>query len=138
MTLNSRSKGARRMRSGAAPVGSFATLIAGALMAASPAAGSDALNYFQNYFVTGDAAYGSVGLRGTGVNGVATGNITISGVPCTTGVGAAASVVPCTASGAMPVDVVAAYLYWETEETITTPAAMNGFFDGKAIVGLVL
>src|SRR5262245_41382902 len=81
------------------------------------AAGADALNYFQNYVVTGDAAYGSVGLRGTGVNGVATGNITISGVPCTTGVGAAASVVPCTTGGAMPVDVVAAYLYWETEET---------------------
>src|SRR6516164_6598352 len=92
-----------------------AILIVASLLLARPAAGADALNYFQNYFVTGDAAYGSVGLRGTGVNGIATGNITISGIPCTSGVAPAASIVqwtsgPCP-SGTTPVDVVAAYLY---------------------------
>ena len=113
--------------------------IAGLLMLGSSSARADALNYFQNYFVTGDAAYGSVGLRGTGVNGVATGSIKMSGVPCTNGIGSGATIDPlCTASGSLPVDVVAAYLYWETEETTATPAAMNGFFDGKPIVGRVL
>jgi hypothetical protein len=115
-----------------------AILIFFSLALAPHAAGADALNYFQNYFVTGDAAYGSVGLRGTGVGGKANGSITISGVPCTSGVGPSASIVPCTASGAVPADVVAAYLYWETEETAATPSAMNGLFDNKAIVGTVL
>src|ERR1700676_2700502 len=77
---------------------------------------ADALNYTKNYFVTGDYVVGGVGLRGTGVGGFATGNITISGVP----------------AGA---DIVAAFLYWETDETTPVPSAMNGFFDGHAIVG---
>src|SRR5262249_36244112 len=76
--------------------------------------------------------------RGTGINGMATGNITISGVPCTLGVGPSASIVPCTTAGAVPVDVVAAYLYWVTEETTNNPAAMNGTFDGKPVTGLCL
>ena len=80
---------------------------------------ADALNYFKNYFVTGDYVVGGVGLRGTGVNGLATGSINISGVP----------------AGA---DIVAAFLYWETEESAPSPVAMNGFFDGNAIVGRVL
>src|SRR5215831_3893563 len=114
-------------------------LLAGSLMLVSSASGADALNYFQNYFVTGDAAYGSVGsLRGIGVNGIATGKITISGVPCTNFIGPSAAIVPCTVSGSVPVDVVAAFLYWETEETATAPSAMNGVFDGKPIAGLNL
>src|SRR5262249_27652232 len=118
--------------------GTPAILLAGSLAPLSPAIGADALNYFQNYFVTGDAAIGSVALRGTGVNGIATGKITISAVPCTSGIGRSASIVTCVTSGAVPVDVVAAYLYWETEETSISPASMNGTFDGKSIVGLVL
>ena len=32
----------------------------------------DALTFFKNYFVTGDYVVGGVGLRGRGVNGIAT------------------------------------------------------------------
>lgn len=78
------------------------------------------LNYFQNYFVTGDYAVAGVGLRGTGVNGYATGTINMTAVP----------------TGA---DIVAAFLYWQTVETATsTPSAMNGFFNGQPIVGKLL
>src|SRR5258708_22945157 len=79
---------------------------------------SDALSYTRNYFVTGDYKVAGVGLRGTGVNGFATGTITMSGVP----------------AGA---DIVAAFLYWETVETTPSPSIANGFFDGSAIVGAV-
>ena len=77
---------------------------------------ADALNYTKNYFVTGDYVVGGVGLRGKGVSGFATGTINISGVP----------------AGA---DIVAAFLYWETDESTPAPSATNGFFDGNAIVG---
>jgi hypothetical protein len=52
---------------------------------------------FKNYFVTGDYVAAGVGLRGKGVNGLATGTITID-----------TSQIPAGA------DIVAAYLYWET------------------------
>jgi hypothetical protein len=77
---------------------------------------SDALSYSKNYFVTGDYVVGGVGLWEKGVNGFATGTITIKGVP----------------AGA---DIVAAFLYWETTEGTAAPSATNGFFDTKAIVG---
>ena len=80
---------------------------------------ADALSYFKSYYVTGDYVIAGVGLRGTGVNGLATGTINVGGVP----------------AGA---DLVAAFLYWETEESSPTPVAMNGFFDGHAIVGRLL
>ena len=54
----------------------------------------DALQFFKNYFITGDYAVGGIGLRGLGVNGLATGSIAISGVP-------------------KDVDVAAAFLYWQ-------------------------
>ncbi len=59
------------------------------------------LNYFKNYFVTGDYVTGAVGLQGLGVEGLATGAIPIQGVP----------------AGA---DLVAAYLYWQVA---TNPSA---------------
>ena len=37
------------------------------------------LNFFKNYFVTGDYTVAGVGLRGTGVNGIASGNIHFTG-----------------------------------------------------------
>ncbi len=61
---------------------------------------ADALTFFKNYFITGDYVVGGVGLRGLGVNGIATGAIGISGVP----------------PGA---DVQAAYLYWQVVSTDT-------------------
>jgi hypothetical protein len=49
-----------------------------ALLAPVARAG-DALNFFNNWFVTGDYVVGGVGLRATGVNGWATGTINITG-----------------------------------------------------------
>jgi hypothetical protein len=100
------------------------------------ASASDALNYWKNYFVTGDYTAAGVGLRGSGVNGFATGTITVTGVPCTGG--APVTYVACNTTGAIPADIVAAFLYWETEETAPKPAAFNGFFDGNKIIGKAL
>jgi hypothetical protein len=76
------------------------------------------LNFGNNYFVTGDYVVAGVGLRGLGVNGLATQQFTMpdkNSVPSTG--------VP---SGA---DIVAALLYWETvESSQTTFAGQNGFF----------
>ena len=58
------------------------------------------LTFFKNYFITGDYVVGGVGLRGQGVNGLATGSIQISGVPA-------------------DADVVAAFLYWQVVTTAT-------------------
>ena len=52
------------------------------------------LNFFKNFFITGDYVTGAVGLQGQGVNGKASGSINISGVPAGN-------------------DIVAAYLYWQ-------------------------
>jgi hypothetical protein len=98
------------------------------------------LNYFQSYFVTGDYVVGGVGLYGKGAN--PTGTINFSGVPCTSGPGSFASVVPCSAKGAVPADIIAAFLYWETIEpsSSTSPSATAGTFDGASntIAGLPL
>jgi hypothetical protein len=99
--------------------------------------GADALNYYKNYFVTGDYTVAGVGLRGTGVDGWATGTIAITGVPCTSGV-EAWNFEPCSTKGAVASDIVAAYLYWQTEEGTPSPSAANGYFDGNAITGAVL
>ncbi|BCS31774.1 hypothetical protein TBR22_A09780 [Luteitalea sp. TBR-22] len=63
------------------------------------------LNFFKNFFITGDYAVQGIGLRGTGVNGVATGDIVIA--PCADG--------DTERTGCVPrgVDVVAAFLYWQ-------------------------
>ena len=58
----------------------------------------DGLTFFKNYFITGDYAVGGVGLRGTGAGGIATGSITIAGVP-------------------PAADIVAAFLYWQVAST---------------------
>ncbi len=88
------------------------------------------LNYFQNYFVTGDYAVGGVGgLSTKGQNPTAI--IPALSVPCTTGPGLSASVVPCTAKGALPADIIAAFLYWQTTETSATPIATTGTFDAN-------
>ena len=91
--------------------------------------GTPPLNFFNNYFVTGDYVVGGVGLRGLGdASGFATGTISIpdaNSIPAT-GVPAGA-------------DIVAAFLYWETvESSQTTFAGQQGFFNGYAIAGAVL
>jgi hypothetical protein len=82
--------------------------VAGALLAvslvvfgaASAHAQPGPLTFFKNYFLTGDYVVGGVGLRGQGVNGLATGAIAIDGVPA-------------------DADVVAAFLYWQVVTTTT-------------------
>jgi VCBS repeat-containing protein len=59
---------------------------------------SPPLQFFKNYFVTGDYVVGGVGLRGLGEGGLATGTIEISDVP----------------AGA---DILAAFLYWQVVST---------------------
>ncbi len=96
-------------------------IIAAAILVlfAQAAWASDALTFFNNWFVTGDYAVAGVGLRGTGVNGWATGTINMTDVP----------------AGAEP---VAAFLYWSTVETTTTPNARDGYFNGHQIRAAVL
>jgi hypothetical protein len=92
------------------------------------------LNYFKNYFVTGDYVVGGVGLSGKVASGPVTGavqvtgNITLNSVPCTSGPGLFASVVPCTNRGAVPADVIGAFLYWQTIESTTTPSSAIGSY----------
>ena len=45
----------------------------GALLVAYAAQAQDSLRFFKHYFGTGDYTVGGVGLRGTGVGGIATG-----------------------------------------------------------------
>ena len=75
-----------------------------ALVPAAPSQAQDALAFFKNYFVTGGYAAGGVALRGTGADGLATGAISIAGVP----------------PGA---DILAAFLYWESIVTRQDPDA---------------
>src|SRR6266404_1517528 len=88
---------------------------------AQPASAQNAANQLtlsNNYFVTGDYVVGGVGLRGLGVNGVATGTIKIPD----------ANSVPAT--GVPPgADIIAAFLYWETvEKTQSAFAGQQAFF----------
>jgi hypothetical protein len=98
---------------------------------AQPASAQNAPNQLtlsNNYFVTGDYVVGGVGLRGLGVNGVATGTIKIPD----------ANSVPAT--GVPPgADIVAAFLYWETvEKTQSAFAGQQGFFRGYPVTGSIL
>src|ERR1700754_1230453 len=69
------------------------------------------LDYFKNYFVTGDYVAAGVGLQHTGVNALAKGTITI-----------APAQIPAGA------EVVAAYLYWQTISSsgAPDPSALTG------------
>ena len=86
----------------------------------APSGFAQALNFGNNFFVSGDYVVGGVGLQGSGVNGYATGTITIPDK--NPGISGATSV----PAGAQ---VVAALLYWETvEKSSTTFAGQQGFF----------
>ena len=76
------------------------------MLGAPSAHAQQALEFFKNYFLTGDYVAAGVGLRGTGVNGLATGTITID--PSQIPVGA---------------EIVAAFLYWETLGPSSGPSA---------------
>ena len=106
----------------------------------------DTLSFFQNWFLPGDVVAVGVGLRSSGINGTATGMFTMTVVPCITAAGTVIAADPLKypnsvgfcPPGSVPADVVAAFLYWEAEETTSAPSGMNGTFDGQAIVGKLL
>src|SRR5438552_1177162 len=87
------------------------------------------LNFFKNYFVTGDYVVAGVGLRGLGDGtGFAGGPIIVPDPlqPNSTSVPAGAN-------------IVAAFLYWQTvEKSQTLFAGQHGFFNGYPIVGKAL
>jgi hypothetical protein len=73
------------------------------------------LTFFKNYFVTGDYVVGGVSLRGTGERGMATGTISMGGVPANA-------------------DILAAFLYWETEVSRNArPSTLGAKFRDGAI-----
>src|SRR5580765_2950280 len=98
----------------------FLTVVA--LAFSAQMAHADALNFYNNWFVTGGHATAGTGLSTTGGVGV----INMTGVPCTNGlVGPSAASVPCGA-GAVPAYPIAAFLYWEAVESTPAAAAANG------------
>jgi hypothetical protein len=107
-------------------------LLLGLAQTAFAQTGTNPLNLFQNYFVTGDYVVGGVGLRGTGVNGFAKGTITIPDPVQASATGAPSPGVPAGA------DIVAAYLYWESAEFSGSFAGQKGYFRGYPITGTAL
>jgi hypothetical protein len=92
----------------------------GAPQAATTTAGS--LRFFKNYFVTGDYVSAGIGLRGTGVNGLARADIDMTAAAIPDGV-----------------DVLAAFLYWETvdlQKNIGVPTGAS--FRGNDISHLAM
>ena len=80
--------------------------------AARPSAQTNALSFFKNYFVTGDYVVGGASLWRKGINGRATGQIDVSGVP----------------DG---VDIVAAFLYVQTAEAVQWSGIDRAAFNGN-------
>src|SRR5437762_9041149 len=77
----------------------------------------DALKFFKNYFVTGDMIVGGTQFGSASVNGKTKAIINMAGA----------------AAGS---DALAAFLYWQTDESSETPAGSVGLFDGHKIVGI--
>jgi len=107
-------------------------LIAGFLPSAFGQNGTNPLNIFQNYFVTGDYVVAGWVEKAPDGSGFAPGTISIpdalqptqNGVPTTVPKGA---------------DIVAAYLYWATVEgSQSSFAGQQAYFNGYAISGSVL
>src|SRR5437016_6138197 len=92
-----------------------AVLFAGVFLFSHIAQAQDALHYFKNYFVTGDYVVAGVGLRGSASTTTTsptgkticcfqTGNIVIGD-----------NALPAMSGGQLT-DIVAAFLYWQTDE----------------------
>src|SRR5258708_3445389 len=91
---------------------------------------AQSLNFFKNYFVTGDYVVGGVGLRGLGDGSGFTKPTPIT-IPDKNSVGATG--VPVGA------DIVGAFLYWQTvEKAQSASAGQQGFFNGHHIIGQTL
>jgi len=80
----------------------------------------NALQFENNFFVTGDYAVGGVSLNGRALNGYATGTISI-GADRNPGVAGTNSV----PAGAQ---VLGAWVYWVTTENVAGATGQNGFF----------
>jgi hypothetical protein len=93
-----------------------------ALPSAARAQSQGALNFFKNYFVTGDYVVGGVGLRGTGT------------VDAATGVKMASGSIPI-ANVPVGADIVAAILYWQAIESTPTSNPSIGYFRNQGILG---
>jgi hypothetical protein len=79
------------------------------LGSATDSQAADGIDFFKNYFVTGDYVVGSVDLKPQqAVEGLASGTINMSGVPA-------------------DADILAAYLFWETTTT-GVPTSINAKF----------
>jgi VCBS repeat-containing protein len=81
------------------------------LGAAHPSAVAPPLNYFKNYFLTGDYVVGGTSLWRRGVNGRASETISVAGVPA-------------------GVDVVSAFLYVQTAEIVQWSGIDHARFNG--------
>jgi Bacterial Ig domain len=103
-------------------VGAFLLQLPHGGVPVSAQAGGDALKFFKNYFVTGDYVVAGVGLRGLGGQngspaGIATGTLTVNGVPT-------------------DAEIVAAFLYWQVVSSISLgpdSGAVNATFDGSLL-----
>ena len=76
------------------------------------AQGGSPLTFFKNYFITGDYVVGGASLWRKGVNGRATANIDVSGVPAS-------------------VDILSAFLYVQTAEIVQWSGIDHAKFDGN-------
>ncbi len=116
----------------------MALMVVFLLLPVQQASAGDALNFFKNYFVTGDYVAGGVGLLGQGVKSTATQTITGGVTNYATSV-IHMSGVPGYVENGVPqhADIVAAYLYWETLASPNAdPVALaKGTFRGLKIVG---
>jgi hypothetical protein len=117
---------------------SAALVIVLMMLPAQQASAGDALNFFKNYFVTGDYVSGGVGLLGQGTKNTPTQTITGGVANYATNV-IHMSGVPGYMENGVPqhADIVAAYLYWETLASPNAdPVALSkGTFRGLKIVG---
>src|SRR5438067_8533557 len=95
---------------------------------------ADALNFNNNWFVNGGYAVAGTGL----VNTFGVGSINMTGVPCTSGVGPSAAIVPCATAGAVQAQPIAAFLYWQTVENTASATAPNGSWNGFPFTGRLL
>lgn len=111
-------------------------------------AAAQPLQFFKNYFVTGDYVAAGVGLRGLGKIDLTAATIagtTLTNTSYATGTICIPDKLTCpsgSASGAsVPAgaDIVAAYLYWQTvEKTQSAFAGQSGVFNGYGIKGTSL
>ncbi len=99
------------------------TTVVELLVSKGPQPTENPLTLQNNYFVTGDYVSAGVTLRGTGVNGMATGTINIPTI--------------AQSSQGVPdgADIIEAFLYWQTIESSPAASGGSGIFDGFPITG---